>query len=360
MRTALALVLGTAFALSASAAAGDPVPWDEQNRAMGYLILHLSNINLIKGLNLTREQAGALRDIARKVETASPPVPTMTGQFRPDLGQVRDTYMEVRRRLLADREIDEALRRRVAEARKIEAAVVRLSITEMDAGRTGCARCHQPPEASDVRALAAKPYREEVRQSAKSAARRKAVFVGHQEGVFGKRGVWAVALAAAKVDRILTEAQKEGLTDFSCCLTPPKSLTSMRFGQAESGEEAVEVLRRIRRIPDFLWPTVRERALAQAEQITVVITPGADRERKADVREKVAHIYERARALDEVNFEIDRHALAAELTQAARPEAEQTDRRRRYMAAFFLTVPGAVEAYDSVLRRMDREMAAVP
>ena len=133
----------------------------------------------------------------------------------------------------------------------------------------------------------------------------------------------------------------------------------MRFGQAESGEQAVEILRRVRKIPDFLWPMVRGRALAQAEEIAVVITPGADQQRKAGVRDQVARIYERTRALDDVDFEIDRHTLAAELTQAARPQPEQTDRQRRYMAAFFLTIPGAVEAYDALLGRMDREVAAV-
>ncbi|HUU90374.1 MAG TPA: hypothetical protein VM238_04105 [Phycisphaerae bacterium] len=358
MRTALVLALATAVALSASAAGGE-VPWDEQNRTMGYLILHLSSINLINGLNLTREQVVALRDIARKVEAASPAVPTMTGAFRPDLGEVRDAYLEVRRRLLAAEEIDDALRRRVADARKTESAVVRLSITEMDAGRTGCAQCHQPPEASDVRTLGARPYASKVGQTDRSAARRKVIFLAHQEGVFGKRGVWAVATAAEKVDRILTSAQKEGLTDFSCCITPPRSMTGMRFGQAESGEQAVEILRRVRKIPDFLWPTVRDRVLAQAEEIAVAITPGADQQRKAGVREQVARIYERARALDDVNFEIDRHNLAAELTQATRPQPGQTDRQRRYMAAVFLTIPGAVEAYDALLGRMDREVAAV-
>ncbi|KPK47617.1 MAG: hypothetical protein AMK72_08220 [Planctomycetes bacterium SM23_25] len=361
MRTALVLALGTAVVIGAPTAAATEVPWDEQNRAMGYLILHLSNINLVGGLNLTREQAVALRDIARQVEAASPSVPTMTGAFRADLGEVRDVYLEVRRRLLAGEEIDERLRRRVAEARKIESAVVRLSITELDAGRSGCAACHQPPQASDVRALGAQPYASTVRQAGLGAAQRKAVFLAHQEGVFGKRGVWAVALAAEKVDRILTPAQKEGLAEFSCCITPPRSLTDpMRFGQAESGEEAVEILRRVRQVPDALWSMVRDRALAQAEEIAVVIAPGADRQRKSAVRDEVARIYQRARALDDVAFELDRNQLAAELTRATRPEPEQTDRQRRYMTAFFLTVPGAVDAYDALLRRLDRETAAVP
>lgn len=360
MRNAPALALGTALALWACAATAAEVPWDEQNRTMGYLILHLSNINVVSGLNLTREQAVALRDVARKVEAASPAVPTMTGEFRPDLALVRDTYREVRRRLLAGQEITDALRKRVGEARAVESAVVRLSITELDAARSGCARCHQPPEVRDVRTLGEAAYRSEVRQHGGHPARRRAIFLAHQEGIFGKRGVWAVAMAAGEVDRVLTSAQKEGLADFSCCITPPKSLTGlMRFGQAESGEAQVEILRRVRQVPDFLWPAVRERVLDRAEEFAVVITPGADRDHKSGVREKVRDVYEHARALDEVNFELDRNKLAAELTQATKPQPEQTERQRRYMTAFFLTVPGAVEAYDSLIQRLDREVAAV-
>jgi len=356
--------LASAFLAALLAAALGPHPaaaatWDEQNRAMGYLILHLSNINVVNGLNLSREQAVALRDLARQVAAASPPVSDMSGAFRPDLGLVRDTYLEVRRRLLAGQEIDEALRQRVAEARAVESAVVRLSITEVDSAQGGCARCHQAPQVADVRTAAGEPYRSQVRQVPEAPAQRRAVFLAHQEGVLGQRGMVTVGLVASRVDPILNDAQKEGLARFSCCLMPPKDMSDPnRIGQAESGEVQVDILRRVRKVPDSIWPTVLRRMLARAEEMAVVIAPGADEGRKSDVREKVRDIYERTRALGEVDFELDRHQLAAELGRAIKPQNQTNDRHRRYMNAFFLTVPGAVEAYDCLIRRLDAEQTA--
>ena len=59
------------------------VTWDEQNRALPYLIIHLSNINVINGLNLTPEQAVRLRALARKVEAASHSARAATAFPRP-------------------------------------------------------------------------------------------------------------------------------------------------------------------------------------------------------------------------------------------------------------------------------------
>jgi len=343
----------------AAAPSAAPVSWDEQNRAMGYLILHLSNINVVNGLSLSREQAVALRDLARQVQAASPALPDLTGPYRPDLVEVRDAYMEVRRRLLAGEEIDEALRQRVARARTTESAVVRLSITPPDAARAGCARCHQAPEAPDVRTLGADAYRGRVEQVARDPADRRAVFLAHSEGLLGKRGLVTVALLADKVDGILTDAQKAGLAAFSCCLLPPKDMSDpSRIGQAESGEQTVESLRQAREIPDALWPAVRRMILERAEALTVAVAPGADEDRKQAVRDRVGDVYDRARAAGDVDFELDKHALAAELSALAKSEPAETDPQRRFMAAYFLTVPGAVEAYDRLIERLDAQAAA--
>ncbi|MBL7140789.1 MAG: hypothetical protein ISS74_07760 [Planctomycetes bacterium] len=345
--------------LEGAAPSAAPVPWDEQNRAMGYLILHLSNINVVNGLNLSRDQAVALRDVARQVQATSPALPDLTGPYRPDLAEVRDAYLEVRRRLLAGEEIDDALRQRVARARTTESAVVRLSITAPDAARAGCAHCHQAPEAPDVRTLGADAYRGGVQQVARDPADRKAVFVAHSEGLLGKRGLVTVALLAGKVDGILTGAQKAGLAEFSCCIIPPKDMSDpSRIGQAESGEQTVEHLRQAREIPDALWPAVRRMILERAEALTVAVAPGADQDRKQAVRDRVGDVYDRARAAGDVDFEIDKHALAAELADLLRPETPQGDNQRRFMAAYFLTVPGAVEAYDRLIERLDAQAAA--
>ncbi|MBI4712124.1 MAG: hypothetical protein HY762_02280 [Planctomycetes bacterium] len=53
-----------------------------------------------------------------------------------------------------------------------------------------------------------------------------------------------------KIESILTEAQKEVINSFKPCLLPPKSQKDpVRAGQAASHEHAVNILRRIRHIP---------------------------------------------------------------------------------------------------------------
>jgi len=352
----------TAPAAAADGETGEEAPWTEQNRAMGYLILHLSNVNVVQGLNLSREQAVALREVARQVESASPALPPLAGGYRPDLAEVRDAYLEVRRRLLADEPIDDAFRKRVGQARATEAAVVRLSLTQADASRQGCARCHGEPEPTDVRPLGARPFRHEVDQGVQTAASKRKQFLAHAEGLLGRRGLVTVALLAGEVDRILLPAQKEGLRDFSCCIFLPKDMDDpYRIGQAESGERQVKMLRQVRGVPPHLWPLVRDRMLERMEAVAVTIRPGADGRRKEALREQVAEVCEEARTLSDVDFELDKHRLAADLTRAARPPASETPqpkRGRRFTAAFFLTVPGAVEVYDRLIERLDAQAQA--
>jgi len=80
-----------------------------------------------------------------------------------------------------------------------------------------------------------------------------------------------------------------------------------------------------------------------------------DAARKQAVRNRVGDVYDRARAADDVDFELDKQTLAAELADLVRPRTPQTDRQRRFMAAYFLTVPGAVEVYDRLIERLDAQ-----
>jgi len=356
---ALAACVAVRSVRAADAGTVEEVPWAEQNRAMGYLILHLSNINVAGGLNLSRGQAVVLREAARRVEAAAPAPPPLAGVYRPDLAEVRDAYLEVRRRLLAGEPIDDTLRGRVGRARATEAAVVRLSITDRDPSRAGCARCHAEPAAADVRALGTRPYRSEVGQVVRTPAHKREVFLAHAEGLLGRRGLVTVALVAGEVDRILRPGQKEGLSGFSCCILPPREMADpYRIGQAESGERVVEMLRQVRQVPPALWLVVRGRLVGRLEALAVTVSPGADDRCKEVLRQRVADVCERARAAGDVDFELDRHRLAAEVTQATRPAAPQTDRQRRFMAAYFLTVPGAAEVYDRLIERLDAQTAA--
>ena len=79
--------------------------WEEQMHGMGYLILHLSSINAINGMNLTPDQARRLRQMAHEVEAISEKIPDFETIYRPDLAEVRDTYLEVRKYIISGKEV---------------------------------------------------------------------------------------------------------------------------------------------------------------------------------------------------------------------------------------------------------------
>lgn len=328
--------------------------WDEQNHAMLYLIVHLSNINAANGLNLSREQAVKLRALAKRIEDVSAKPPDLTARYRGDLGEVRDTYVAVRDRLLACEPIDDALRKRVAAARALEASVVRLSIVEPGDRSAGCARCHREPKAADVRTMKGEAHKRAVRRGPRLPALDREIFLAHQAGVFGRRGIVAVAFAAPRVDRVLTTAQKAIVSDFTCCLLPPQDMGNpVRAGQAKSDEGHMKILRFVRDVPAKSWRAVQPRLMQWVDRLIVAYQPGADETLKKRVRKQVTDILARTRKLSDTDFELAKDKLAGELAAVAKTNAKLNDRQRRFMTASFLLVPGASKVYDRLIRRLD-------
>jgi hypothetical protein len=352
MRNSLIALAALAAWTSSAAATQRDATWDEQNRAMIYLIMDLSSINLINGINLTRDQAARLRDLARQVEAASPPPPDLAATFRPDLAEVRDTYLEARRLLLAGQEVPEALEKRVGKARQIESRVLRLSLAGPTPGASGCARCHGAPGVGDVRTEADAKTVPEKPVPPKPPALQS--FLAHESSLVSGVGLVKLAALAPQVDSLLTESQKEGLSSFTCCLVPPKSLSDpVRIGQDTSGEKEIATLRWVRGIPKANWPTVKAWLMEHWKAGIVAKSPGAGEDQKADVCDRVGQIYDQARGLLAMDFELDKNRLATQLREVVTPTKEQGQRQRRFAAAMFLLGPGSVEAYDHLLKRLD-------
>jgi hypothetical protein len=349
----IALLALTAWAsVAAAAQAPRAASWDEQNHAMIYLIMDLSSINAINGINLTRDQAVRLRNLAREIKAASPQDPDVAGTFRPDLAEVRDTYLEVRRRLLAGEEIPADLEARVAKARTIETKVLRLSLANPSPGAAGCGRCHGTPDVADVRSPAetktildrAMPPKPPVAQS----------FFAHETSLVGQAGLVKLAQFAPQVDAILTAEQKDVLGSFTCCLVPPKSMKDpVRAGQAASGEKEIAILRWVRGVPAATWPAVKAASLEHWKAALVVRSPGAGEDRKNEVAARVGQIYEQARRLSDTDFEMAKDRLATRLHEVAQPTKEQGEREHRFSTAMFLIGSGTVEAYDHLIKRLD-------
>jgi hypothetical protein len=354
MRSLVPVLVAAAFC--AGSARAENASWDEQNTAMSWFIMHISGINALNGLNLTRDQAVRLRALARDVESAAPKPPAFNRAFRPDLGEVRDTYLELRKVLLDGGEVSKELEAKVGRARGIDAAVIRSSLARPNEKGANCQRCHGEPDTNDVRAQTAAALTD-VRMSDKPNQRE--TFMAHMQGTLGARGSVKVAQLAPEVDKLLTDPQKEVVRTFSCCLVPPKGLSDpVRAGQAAGGNKEVEILRHVRGIPADRWPQVREAAMRKLDQIVAVKSPGATETERAEARERVAEVYEKARAMSETDFEMEKDRLAADLHGKKAASASPDASGQRFMAAYFLLLPGSAEVYDRLLQRLEAKKTA--
>ena len=324
------------LAVSVSAFAAQ-ANWEGELREMGYMFLHISNINVVNGLNLTREQAVKLRALALQVEAAAARPPSFRAPMSPEMAGCRKAWLELRDLLLEATPVPADLERRVNEGRAAESRVVRATLRPAPAApTTQCTSCHAAPSQGQGEPMAATPSVKRLMDAA------------HTEGVYGRQGIWKCVQLSPQVDAILTDAQKAILGSFSCCLVPPQSLSDpVRAGQAESSEKALEMLRNIRKCPDGMWPTVRAGILQKAEQITNAASPGATDARRAAARDGVGKALDRARACSDVEFEMEKD----DLSKAVRGAIVSAPRDGPHKAAYFLLIPGASEVYAAYLRR---------
>jgi len=350
MKGAQIALLGLLLAVG-GLSAQERASWDEQNTAMGWFILHISGVNAINGLNLSRGQAVQLRGLAREMEAVAPKPPALDRAYRPDLAEVRDTYTELRGVLLNGGEVPKELETKVMRARGIESAVIRLSLANPKPGTLGCQRCHGEPRVPDVRAQASAAL-SDYRMSDK--ADKKETFVAHMMGAYGTRGTVKLTQLAPEVDKILTESQKDIVRNFTCCLIPPKGLNDpVRAGQASGGEKEIEILRNVRKVPPAQWPTVRRIAMDKLDLLLAARSPGATAAEKSEARKRVGAVFDKVRSMDETDFEMEKADLAAELHGESASSARLPSKSQRFMAAYFLLLPGAGDVYDKLIQRMD-------
>ena len=355
MIRAIAIAFAALLSLAPLARAVDnpTVPWEEQMRAMGYLIMHLSSVNAINGINLTRQQAVELRTMALDIEKSSSRLPPLVGRYRPDLGEVRDVYVEVEKLILAGQEIPDALEARVGKARGYESVVIRQSLVNPVAGAATCTKCHGQPAQPDLRSgiLSGTPLNDAVKHPSQIE-----VFLAHHVGLFGIGGSLKMLGYVDKIDKLLQPEQKQALTGFSCCLTPPKSMTDpVRAGQASGGEKEIDFFRAIRKMNDVQWEITKAIGSSWIDKAVVAKSPGAKPEEIVATRTKAIALLEKIRKVPDSDFELDKGKLAAELKQIAGVSSgEQAEKERKFSTAMFLLVPGAADAYTALIRRLDQ------
>ncbi len=346
---AAALLAGALGAAPAAAqeSVGAPGAVREANlREMGWWIVHLSAVNAANGVNLDRGQIRALRDLARRVESAGARVPDATVPLAPELAGVREAYRELREVLLAGRAVPPALRARVAAARAAESRAIRATLTpprrDLPA-RGSCLRCHGGSRDLDAPVPPAGTWPPaEVAEA-------------HTRGLFGPLGLATLAALAPEVDRRLTDAQRAVFSDFSCCLVPPSGLADpVRVGQASIPDWAADLLDRGRAVPERLWPGWRDRVAGHIGGLLDAVRPGVTEAEKAAARARIASALDGARGLPDVEYALARDGIAARLA------GDRTSPDHKLKRGFFLLSPGAVAIYDALLARPEPVVAAQP
>jgi len=334
--------------------------YNEQLMEMGYHILHLSSINAINGISLTRKQVLELREMCREVEKAGGYVPKMQEPLSPDLLEVRKTYVELAQVLTSGKEPSDDLKTRVAKARKTEAEWIRESVSVKPTARdTGdCLKCHLSParvaEIKKANPNAANDSPLEGLGLYRSPAAHAEGDKAHSVGVLGKHGAAQVSRLADKVDALLSDAQKDVIGKFSCCLIPPKDMSDpVRAGQAEASENDLKLLRWARTVPAAQWPGAKEKVLDWMSQVIKATKPGSTEAEIAAYRQKVETVLEKTRKMSDTEFEMQKEGLCKEIN--LRKEQVVPPNVAKFKRAFFLLMPGSSGVYDALLQRLPPE-----
>ena len=317
---------------------------------MDYFIGCISLINVVNGLNFSREQTVQLRALAEQVEKAAPKPPSMSKPVSPAMEAVRKTYAELSEHLLTGQPVPSELERRVVQARATQAHQVRATLRAKPLGRGGeCQDCHVAPSAGALaKGAEPMPFTSETKSLAD---------FGHFLGDYGRTGLPVLKKLAPQVNGILTEPQKCVFNDFACCLIPPSDLRDpMRAGQADSTEKELEILRKARLVPAARWPMARERILIGVGAVTEMHKPGATTQVKSEVCEQVGQMLDKARQLSDSEFELEKADLARQTKRAIQPPAADSPEK----AAYFLLFPGAPKVYDRYLERLAKAEAPSP
>jgi hypothetical protein len=301
------------------------------------LLYVASNINVINGLNLSKDQLEALRDMTSDVEKAAEPVADCSGSLSADLARVKDAYCELHIVLLSQGVVSEELRSKVVEARKLEASFIRSSLVfNTSYGYGECRRCHAEPGAAKSAG--------DSWQGVPAGAAAEQGFA-HIYALLGRQGLAAVAKKGEAVNRILTDNQKVMLQDFSCCLIPPQSLSDpVRIGQAEVAEWEVKLLTDVRKVPDSRWPAVKSKILDILLSSLTMKDPGITARQKEEARTRMASVLEETRGLSDVDFELKKESLVAQMKGIKK--SELGEKQEQFKRAFFLLMPGSREVYD--------------
>jgi hypothetical protein len=122
-----------------------------------------------------------------------------------------------------------------------------------------------------------------------------------------------------ELSNILTPEQTQVIDTFKPCLIPPKDLKNpVRAGQASSNDRAIQILRRVRDIPDYIWNHRKYRIISHmVERFSRHRYVMTEKEKEKEL-ERLLSLFDKVRSMSDTDFEFEKETLAEELKPADR------------------------------------------
>jgi len=141
---------------------------------------------------------------------------------------------------------------------------------------------------------------------------------------------------AKEIERALEEHQLYQLHDFVPCLIPPKG--ELRVGQSQEQKGLIRGMERIRDFPDRFYERKRDQIVKRTLERMKLQAPPQLEVNEKDMEDHIHSILEKARSLEDVEFDIQKDELAEELISPLKPQALPNDLRlSRKIEAFLLS-----------------------
>ncbi len=332
----------------------------KQLHELNYLIMKTSAVNIIYGLNLSRDQAVELRKLSLVIDASGAPVPDMTGNAHPELTKVKERFRALFNSLLYRKKLSESLKNEIKKIRIRETGIIRKSIygsRSFGYRGKGCLKCHAPSSYFPSKKASA------IKLGRISPAERVNIDRAHLLGLFGQRGAYELWNMKSKAYEILTNAQRYMMNTVNCSLIPPDHLANpTRVGQAILSGDWYKYFNEIRKIKKDKWKTYRKLYFTiPFGDFIRAISPGISRERRKEVVERMSTIIENVRSLDDIDYQLKKEKLVGDLTSrldrlqgtvsAGRSEKELN----QFRIAMFLLFPQNHVIYDELIKSMDSE-----
>jgi len=133
----------------------------------------------------------------------------------------------------------------------------------------------------------------------------------------------------SRLQKILTAGQVHIVSEFKPCLIPPDELGEpARAGQADPSSKIIKKLRRLRELPDRVWENRKEFIAEKVVERIAKHFRLTEEEMDAEYL-RLLQLFERARALSEIDFEVEKLTLADAIKPRDRIEELQKEIERR-------------------------------